>query len=418
MKDSLSQITQGIKIAFRSQNAYWVFFTSVVLITWIYYWLFSQATTISTFIQMTKDGEYGEYSYLYSSVYVITTVLTILSFGFSAVLLFWLWRNSKLSRLSTSSNMLGGFVGALASACPVCGAFLLTLLGVTGSLSIFPLLGLELKVLSLGLVSTSVLFAAKKVSVASACESCEVGSPSEIKTRAKFSLTKILTLGLTALFLFNQYLIGQISETTGLRPKGSLIGSVLGLKTAATYSVIAPKLNSDGKTTSLVEQPTISEVPPNPNTRDPVEDAKIVMIPTGKPFYAPEDTSFDDPLNAQKKWQIFNKSLQLTPEQEQRWKGLTNTFTCNYCCGGPNNVTVIARCGCQHSKAWQGFFKYMIVSFGDKYSDDQLKGEAYRWTGIWYPKGVLEDYLLATGKSEAMTHAPHGGAGSDNRHGL
>lgn len=60
----------------------------------------------------------------------------------------------------------------------------------------------------------------------------------------------------------------------------------------------------------------------------------------------------------------------------------------------------------------------MLQTYGDKYTNEQLMGEAYRWTGIWYPKGVLEDYLLATGKGDVLGHQTHGGAGSDGRHGL
>ncbi len=60
----------------------------------------------------------------------------------------------------------------------------------------------------------------------------------------------------------------------------------------------------------------------------------------------------------------------------------------------------------------------MIVTYGDKYSDAQLKGEASYWGVIWYPKGYLEDYLLATGNVNVMGHATHGGAGSDGMHGL
>lgn len=93
-------------------------------------------------------------------------------------------------------------------------------------------------------------------------------------------------------------------------------------------------------------------------------------------------------------------------------------MVCSYCCGGPTSVTTINRCGCAHARAVQGFFKYMLQNYGDKYSDDQLLGEGHRWYAIWYPKGMLEDYLLATGKGDVLGHQTHGGAGADGRHGL
>ena len=60
----------------------------------------------------------------------------------------------------------------------------------------------------------------------------------------------------------------------------------------------------------------------------------------------------------------------------------------------------------------------MLEKYGDTYSDDQLFGEAYRWQAVWYPSGVVEDYLLATGRGDVLGHKTHGGAGADGRHGL
>ena len=261
----------------------------------------------------------------------------------------------------------------------------------------------------------STAYASRKVQQTLECEDCN-----DIPKRSVIilPLEKIFIFGLAALFLLNQLLIGQITASMGITSKGNLVASLFHIKTASTMTIIAPKLNPDGKTTSLVEQPTISEVSANPNTGNALSDAKVVMIATGKPFYAPDDIAFDDPINAQKKWGAFENSITLTGNLQNRYNQLINTFTCNYCCGGPTNVTVIARCGCRHAKAWSGMFKYMLQNYGDKYTNEQLKGEAYRWTGIWYPKGVLEDYLLATGKGDVLGHQAHGGAGADGRHGL
>ena len=93
-------------------------------------------------------------------------------------------------------------------------------------------------------------------------------------------------------------------------------------------------------------------------------------------------------------------------------------MTCSYCCGGPNNVTMNRNCGCAHAKAVRGFYRYMIQAYGDKYSDEELVGESHRWYALWYPKGMVEDYLLATGREDVVGHQSHGGAGPDGRHGL
>lgn len=220
-------------------------------------------------------------------------------------------------------------------------------------------------------------------------------------------LQEIFVPLLIILFLFNQLMITKISMVMGMASGNT------------SKTIIAPKVNPDGKTTSLVAWPTITEVLANPNSGNALADAKVVMIATGKPFYAPEDISFDDPINAQKKWGVFETSIKLSTEQEARYQKLISTMmTCSYCCGGPNNITMNKNCGCAHAKAVRGFYKYMLQNYGDKYTDEQLVGESHRWYALWYPKGMLEDYLLATGKGDVLGHQTHGGAGSDGEHGL
>lgn len=414
----------ALKMVFQQSFYRNVAIATSLIVAYLSYWLLSQTTTVATFIDMTKNGDFGENSLLYGTIYIITTLIIIVLSGISVAIMLWLFNHSKLSKDKTLGANLGGLTaGLFGMGCPVCGAFLLSLLGIAGGLTIFPLQGLELKFLSLGLLTASTVYGAKKVSENLDCEDCNNITGYQVKAVTPktivLPLQKVLVFFLAGLFLLNQLLIGQVTANMGMTSRSSnFIGQLFGIKTATATTVIAPKLNPDGKTTSLVEQPTITEVPANPNSGDAVADARAVMIPTGKPFYAPDDISFEDPINAQNKWGAYKDSITLTGELQNRYNQLINAFTCNYCCGGPTNVTVIARCGCKHAKAWSGMFKYMLQNYGDKYTNDQLMGEAYRWTGIWYPKGVLEDYLLATGKGDVLGHATHGGAGSDGRHGL
>lgn len=229
-------------------------------------------------------------------------------------------------------------------------------------------------------------------------------------------LQDIFVTFLMIFFLFNQLMIAQVSAMMGM---DSSMVSFLGMKTSSSKTIIAPKVNPDGKTTSLVEWPTITEVMANPQSGNALADAKVVMIATGKPFYAPEDISFDDPVNAQKKWGTLETSIKLSAEQETRYQKLITTMmTCSYCCGGPDNVTMNKNCGCAHAKAVRGFYRFIIQNYGDKYRDEEIVGESHRWYALWYPKGMLEDYLLVTGNESALPHESHGGAGLDGRHGL
>lgn len=232
-------------------------------------------------------------------------------------------------------------------------------------------------------------------------------------------LKKIVVSLLIILFLFDQLMIARVTMALGMTSSGGMIASFLGMKAHTSKMIIAPKVNPDGKTTSLGEWPTITDVMGNPHSGNALADAKVVMLATGKPFYAPEDISFDDPVNAQKKWGVFETSIKLSTEQEARYQKLiTNMMTCSYCCGGPNSVTMNKSCGCAHAKAVRGFYRYMIKNYGHQYKDEVLVGESHRWYALWYPKGMLEDYLLATGNESALPHETHGGAGPDGRHGL
>ena len=188
--------------------------------------------------------------------------------------------------------------------------------------------------------------------------------------------------------------------------------------------VIGPQLNLDGRTTKLVEWTTISETQASKSTGNPTQDAIATVVPTGTPFYALEGAggekikgaSFDDPITSQKIWAGLLGSkrfgtantIQLTSEEEQRWKKLTSVFTCDFCCGGPNSVTTINKCGCAHSYAWQGMAKFFIKYY-PQYTDEQILGEMTKWKALWYPKGMIQDYLVYTGQQAAST-LTHGGS--------
>ncbi|MDO8618389.1 MAG: hypothetical protein Q7R49_00425, partial [Candidatus Daviesbacteria bacterium] len=401
-------ILTSLKIIFRESFYRYVAFYTTLAFSYLSYWLFYKTTTIQSFLDNMKNGDFGTYSTLYGITFIATTVLIIALSGISVATAFWLYRHSRLSQTKNIGANFGGLVtAAFSMGCPVCGAFLLSVIGVAGGLSVFPLQGLELKFLSLGLLTGSLLYGISKVKAAIHCKECNDISHNfksfAVKQGAQkrfviLPLQNILVLSLAGLFLVNQLLMSQVAATMGMTSNKGFVAKLLGIQTKSTYTIIAPKINPDGKTTSLFEWPTITEVSANPNSGNALADAKVVMIATGKPFYAPDDVAFDDPINAQKKWGAFETSIKLSTEQEARYQKLISTMmTCSYCCGSANNVTMNKNCGCAHAKAVRGFYRFMIQNYGDKYSDEQLVGESHRWYALWYPKGMLEDYLLATG---------------------
>ena len=247
----------------------------------------------------------------------------------------------------------------------------------------------------------------------------------------KVSWSFVAVIGI--LILFNQFQIAQVSALSSGTASASTFGSFVNSVSSAPIKlvgsgkggvVIGPQLNPDGRTTKLVEWTAISETPAPKSTGNPTQDAIAAVVPTGTPFYVLQGegaqkikgVTFDDPLTSQKVWASLlgsrrfgtGNAIQLTPEEEKRWQRLTSVFTCDFCCGGPNDVTTIARCGCGHSYAWQGMAKF-FVKYYPQYTDEQILGEMTKWKAIWYPQGMIQDYLVYTGQQPA-TILTHGGS--------
>lgn len=176
----------------------------------LYWWLLAQTTTLAKFFETVK----GEPIYLY--LYVASTIAAVIIFGFNlavAVYLFHL-RSAKNSR-TQSINAAGAVVGAFGSACPVCGAFLLSLVGVSGGLAIFPMKGLEFKFLSLALIVLALYFSLEKLpklesSKIEGCEECGFEKKSE-----KYNYS----LPVSVLVLFSIVMFSGISGSDIFSPK-------------------------------------------------------------------------------------------------------------------------------------------------------------------------------------------------------
>ena len=217
-----------------------------------------------------------------------------------------------------------------------------------------------------------------------------------------------IAIAIGVFIIFTQYLqISLISAAAGVRQTNSFTffggGATLGEKT-----IIGPQINEDGRTTKLVEWPTISSYQRKSKTGDPTQDAINAVIPTGTPFYVQsgpgsellQGISFDDPITSQKVWAQFvgssrfgkEKEIKLTAEEQIRYDRITNAFTCDYCCGSPQQVTRIGNCGCAHAYAWKGMAKF-FVKYYPNHTDTEIAGEMTKWKGLWYPQGMIQDYM-------------------------
>jgi hypothetical protein len=130
----------------------------------LYYFLLYKITTLEVFFASNTP--------LYNWLSVSMTILISFLFGIAISFLIWQWRKKKENSAShTGNTLIASFLGAVSTGCPVCGAFLASVLGIGGGLMAFPFQGLEIKVFSLGLLSFAIFSSAKSISNAAVCES-------------------------------------------------------------------------------------------------------------------------------------------------------------------------------------------------------------------------------------------------------
>ena len=324
-----------------------------------------------------------------------------------------LWRHERKSQvqsLATVGVAGGGLAAFLAGICPVCQSIGLVALGTTflniPTTFLTPYLGI-LKTISIGLLVLAVYLKADSV-YTKTCKACLVpfvkynkkdnkkkDNKEPLLFRNNYVLGGFVIIAI--LLLFNQLMIpnafASVSAGGGTVNLGNFeYGSKITLKPMPLAVGEQPKVA--GYKSIVKPLPTISELSIVPSTGDAVQDLLNNIVPTGTPWYGEQaGVSFDDPITAQNRWATY-RSLQLTSTEQERWNRIANSFTCDYCCGSPQNPTIITRCGCAHAAAAQGMAKWFVRYYGDSYSDEEIYGEMARWYALWYPKGTIERIIL------------------------
>lgn len=103
---------------------------------------------------------------LYFWPYVILTLGSIILFGINIPLIVYRFRKYGFPKFTTQAGGgVGAVIGVLASACPVCGSTLLSLIGIAGGLTAFPLQGLELKALSFALMALPIFVTRRELQI-------------------------------------------------------------------------------------------------------------------------------------------------------------------------------------------------------------------------------------------------------------
>ncbi len=108
--------------------------------------------------------------YLASSIALTAAVSGLAGINF-AMMAFKISRMRMMRSVkSDSSAVLGGAFAAFTPGCPACTAPLAVILGAVGGLSLFPMQGLELKFVSVGVLCFSIWWIARGLQTRSCCK--------------------------------------------------------------------------------------------------------------------------------------------------------------------------------------------------------------------------------------------------------
>ena len=108
--------------------------------------------------------------YLLTSIGLTIAISSLAGINF-AMMAFKIKRMKMMNSVkSNSSAMFGGVFAAFTPGCPACTAPLAIILGAVGGLSLFPMQGLELKFISVGVLILSIFWIARGLQSKSCCK--------------------------------------------------------------------------------------------------------------------------------------------------------------------------------------------------------------------------------------------------------
>ena len=109
-------------------------------------------------------------SYIATSIGLTIVISALAGINF-AMMAFKIKRMKMMNSVkSNSSAVLGGAFAAFTPGCPACTAPLAVILGAIGGLSLFPMQGLELKFVSVGVLTFSIYWIARGLQSRSCCK--------------------------------------------------------------------------------------------------------------------------------------------------------------------------------------------------------------------------------------------------------
>jgi|TARA_B110000116_G_scaffold230056_1_gene212243 hypothetical protein len=107
---------------------------------------------------------------MYMTASITLTALVAVLAGINIALVAYNIKTQRNKNMKTgTSAILGGALTAFTPGCPACTTSLSAVLGIVGGLAIFPLQGLELKLVSIGALTFSIWWAMRNINNSTCC---------------------------------------------------------------------------------------------------------------------------------------------------------------------------------------------------------------------------------------------------------
>ena len=107
---------------------------------------------------------------MYMTASITLTVIVAILAGINIALVAYNIKTQRNKNMKNgTSAILGGALTAFTPGCPACTTSLSAVLGIVGGLAIFPLQGLELKLVSIGALTFSIWWAMRNINNATCC---------------------------------------------------------------------------------------------------------------------------------------------------------------------------------------------------------------------------------------------------------
>ena len=134
----------------------------------VYYLLLTRVTTLHRLVDAAAQVP------AYLPVQLLLVVATTALFGANFAV-FVLLTRARRALSTQAGSIVGGLVGAFGAGCPACGAYLFSLVGVSGGLALLPFGGLELWALSSLLMAATLTSSLRRLD--EACGAGEAACP-------------------------------------------------------------------------------------------------------------------------------------------------------------------------------------------------------------------------------------------------